>query len=781
MLKNYLKVTIRNLLKHKTYSLINILGLSVGLACTILILLWVQDELSVDRYHKKGDRIAEAYLKGIKDENISYQSAVSPAISKMLLDDYPEIIDAVRIGGLGETVLKYKEKMIVESSGAAADPSIFSIFSFVFIKGDPNTALNNTHSIVLTESASKKYFGDDNPIGRILRMDNTYDLQVTGVIKDLPSNSYRKFDFLVPFKFLKELGYDIVGTPFFPCNYLTYVLLKDNVNVENLSEKISKRIFAKGQEISFEISLVPFYDTYFFDTGGKLKSTILILVALFILGIACINFVNLSTARSMIRLKEISIRKVTGATRFEIAKQFLSESIFLTIIAALIAFGITESSLSYFNSITGKILSIKFNDPVFLGGIFSLVLLTGILAGIYPSFYISKFNPISIFRKNVNKTRGSYRHALIVFQFVLSVFFIISTIILSRQIHYIRNFNYGINKNNIVYVRMDGDVLNRYDAVKNELLKNSNIQSVTSASQLPIAVTSGSYWKWGVNDGVGRRICPIYVGYNFLETFGVKMDMGRFYSKKFSSDTSDAIIVNETAIKKIGLKDPVGKPFYFENRYYTLIGIMKDYQHNSPLNITTEPMVFWLKPGGDQYLFVKIDPSIKNIETITSTVNYVQTTCNKFSPERPLNCQFLNDFSFNNERTLETINKLIMFSTFLMIFVACLGLYGLSSFINERKVKEIGVRKVLGASIPGIIIMLSKEFLKWIIIANIIAWPLAYYVMRLVLQDYAFHVSIGIWIFLLAGSFTLLIALLTISRQAIKSALANPVESLRYE
>ena len=781
MIKNYLKVTIRNLFKHKTYSLINILGLSVGLACTILILLWVQDELSVDRYHKKGDRIAEAYLKGTKDENTSLQPSVSPAISKMLLDEYPDIINAVKIGRLEETVLKYKDKMIVESLGAAADPSIFTIFSYTFLHGNPNTALNNPHSIILTKSTSKKYFGDENPVGRVLKMDNTYDMRVTGVIEDLPSNAYRKFDFIVPFVFLKELGYDIVGTTFYPCNYLTYVLLKENVNVQELSNKISKRTFSKGQEISFEICLIPFNDVYFFDTDGKQKSTILILVALFILGIACINFVNLSTARATLRLKEISIRKVTGATRFEIAKQFLSESIFLTIIAALIAFGITEFSLSYFNSITGKILSIRFGDPIFLGGIIGLVLLTGILAGIYPSLYISKFNPIKIFRKNVNKTKGSYRQALIVFQFVLSVFFIISTIILSRQIHYIRNFNYGINKNNIVYVRMDGDILNRYDAVKNELLKNSNIRSVTTASHLPVAITSGSYWRWGVNDGVGRRICPIYVGYNFLETFDMKMIQGRFYSKKYSSDTSDAIIVNETAIKKIGLKDPVGKPFYFNNRYYTLIGIMKDYQHNSPLRIATEPMVFWLKPGGDQYLFAKIDPSITNIETITSTVNYINTTCNRFSPERPLNTQFLNDFSFQDERTLETINQIIMFSTLLMIFVACLGLYGLSAFINERKTKEIGVRKVLGASVPGIIIMLSKEFLKWIIIANVIAWPLAYYAMRLVLQDYAFHVSIGIWIFFLAGSFTLLIALITISRQAFKAALADPVESLRYE
>jgi len=782
MLKNYFRIMIRNLFKHKTFSFINILGLAAGLTCAILILLWVQDELNVDRYHKNSDRIAQAYLKGIKDENVSFQPTVSPAIAKMLSDEYPEVINTVRLGNMPEVVLKYKDKMIVEFEGGASDPSIFSVFSYQFIKGNPKAALDNPHSIVLTESTARKYFGYEDPLGKILKMDNKYDLQVTGVIKDLPANSYRKFDFLVPFVFLKELGYDIAGTPFFPCSYLTYVLLKNNVDISSLSEKVSKRIFTKGREITFEISLVPFQDVYLFDTGGKTKSTILILIALFILGIACINFVNLSTARSMIRAKEIGIRKATGATRFEIARQFLFESILLALIAGGISLVVVELSLSYFNTLTGKILAIHLDDPIFVVGFIGLTLFTGIIAGIYPALYISKFNPTRIFRtKTINKTKGSYRQALIIFQFVLSIFFVICTIILSQQIHYIRNFNWGINKNNIVYVRMDGDVLNKYDAVKNELLKNPNILSVTSASNLPINVTSGSYWKWGVNDGVGRRICPIIVGYDFLKTFGVKMNQGRFYSRKFSSDTSDAIIVNEAAIQKIGLKDPVGKPFYFDSRNYQLIGVIGNYQHNTPLDIKTEPMVFWLKPGGNNYLFAKINPGTKDIETIAVTVNYIQSVCNRFSPERPLNCQFLSDFSFNDENNLETINQIILISTILMIFVACLGLYGLSSFLNEQKTKEIGVRKVLGASVTGIVIMLSKEFFKWVLIANIVAWPLAYYVMKLVLQDYAYRVSIGIWVFAAAGSFALIIALLTVGWQAIKAAKTNPVESLRYE
>lgn len=782
MYKNYFQIVLRTLLKYKTYSLINILGLSVGLMCTLIILLWVQDELTIDSNNKNGDRIAEAYLKGIKNGNESFQPTVSPVIATILKDEYPEIIEAVRIGYLQEVVLKNNDKMIVEKAGIAADPSIFSVFTYDFIKGDPNTALNDPHSIVLTESTAKKYFAEQNPVGKVIRMDNKFDLQITGILKDLPSNAYRKFDFITPFVFLKELGNEITGTPFYPCNYLTYILLKKDADINVLSDKVSKRIFAKGQEISFEICLVPFWDVYNFDTRANLKNTILILIALFILGIACINFINLTTARSMIRAKEIGIRKVIGANRIEIARQFLSESIILTFIAAILALIMANFSLSYFNQTTGKMLAINLTDPVFVITFTGLILVTGFIAGIYPALYLSSFNPIMIFKKNTaNKSKGSYRQVLIVSQFILSIFFIICTITLSRQINYIHNFNWGINKNNIVYVNLEGDITTKYDAVKNELLKNPNILYVTSASQLPVNITSGSYFNWGINDNIGRRICPISVGYNFPETFNIKLTGGRFYSEEFKSDAEDAIIVNETAIKKVGLKDPIGKPFFYNGKYYNLIGIIQDFQHNTPLNNSTEPLVLTLNNGGDKYLFAKIDPALTDIEIINATVNYINSVCNQFSPEYPLSTQFLNDFSFLNESNLETLKKLILFSTILMIFVSCLGLYGLSAFINERKIKEIGIRKVLGASASGIIVLLSKEFLKWVLLANIIAWPLAYLSMQKVLENYAFRIPIELWVFAASGTCTLLIALITVGYQAIKAAITNPIDSLRYE
>jgi len=782
MLKNYLKIALRNLWKHKSFSLINVLGLAVGLMCAMLILLLVKDEMSVDRYHKKGNRIAQAYLKSTKDDNSNYQPTVAPIIAKTLKDEYPEVIESARLGRLQEVVLKYNNKMIVESDGAVADPSLLDLFTYDVIRGSKDDLLNDPHSIVLTQSFARKYFGDIDPVGKTITMDNTYNFRVTGVIKDLPQNAFRKFDFIVPFIFLKELGYDIVGEPFYPCNYLTYILLKENANIEELSSKVSRKIFSNGEEISFEIILKPFYQAYSFETGAKLKSYILILIAFFILGIACINFINLSTARSMIRSKEIGVRKVTGATRYEVAKQFLFESMILTVISALIALFFTVFSLNHFNQFTDKNLSINFLDYQFILGFLGLIVLTGLLSGSYPSFYLSGFQPVQIFKNQMGHRSGkSYRQFLIIFQFMLSIFFIICTIIFSKQIEYIQTFNWGVNKNNIVYARIEGDIVNQYQSLKNTLLNNPRIQSVTTASRLPIAITSGSYWFWGINDEVGRRICPIYVGYDFPETFNIEMSQGRFYSQEFSSDTSDAVIVNEAAIRKIGLENPVDKPFYFYDRYFTLLGVVKDYQHNSPLNNNTEPLVFWLKPQGNEYLFVKIDTTHQNPEKVASTFKFIENTCNQFSPNRPIDCRFMSQFSFNKERNLLAINRIVQASSILMIFIACLGLFGLTSFLNEKRTKEIGIRKVLGASMTKILFILSKELCVWILIANIISWPLAFFTMRYVLQNYACRVNITFGIFLSAGMSVLLIAILTVLSQTIKTATENPIKSLKYE
>ena len=783
MFKNYLKIAFRNIFRNKAYSFINIVGLAIGMACAILILLWVQDEMSYEKHHAKADHIFQAYLKGIQGEDINFQSTTSPAIAGILKSEYPEISEAVRVGRLDEVAVKYKDKNLLESQGIAADPTIFDIFTYPLVAGEALTALSEPFSIVLTEDFADKYFGDENPLGKTIRIEQKYDFKVTAVIENLPANSYRKFDFIVPFVFLKELGKDIQGTPFYPCSYLTYVLVDDPTSTEALNQKIRKRLLSEGKEITFEITLVPLTETYLLDTGGNQKLYAFSFVALVILILASINFMNLAIARSINRSKEIGVRKVAGANRTQIIKQFLGESLLLTSIAAIFGIILTEVFLSYFNNYTSKQIVIHYTDYRFLIGFIGIVILTGFFSGLYPALFLSRFNPTSILKDRTRSGSGKakLRKALVVLQFTLSIFFIICTIVMSRQTHYIRNFDLGLSTDNIIYIRLDGEIRNKYPLVKNELLKNSDIYAVCSASNLPNAIRSGSFFQWGVDDDHARRMCHTYVDYDYLKTFDIEMAEGRFYERTFPTDLTDAIIVNETAIRKVGLESPVNKPFYFVNGNYNLIGVVKDFHHNSPLNIPPEPLTLLLRPEGNEYLFARINPALKDLHTLAATVEYVKTVCNQFSAERPLSYLYLSDYTYEREATIQTRQKLIFYSTILAIIISSLGLFGVASFISKQKTKEIGVRKVLGSSVSGILSLLGREYIKWVLIANLIACPLGWYVMKKWLQDFAYQVEIGYWVFLMAGGITLLIALITISSQTIRAALTNPVESLRYE
>ena len=782
MFKNLLKTAIRNILKHKTYTLINIFGLAIGLTCAILILLWVQDELSIDNYQKNRDHICQAYLKGTQEDQISFQSTTSPAIATILGSEYPEIKETVRIGGLGEVVLKAGNTRILETGGIAADPSVWSVFSYAFIHGDPNVSLENPYSIILSESTARKYFGKTDVLGQVLRLDDQFDLQVTGVIQDLPQNTYRSFDFVVPFVFLKNLGQDIEGSPFFPCSYLTYALLELEVDYENLSEKIQNRIFSRGDIMSFEIVLMPFKDTYMFDTGGRIKIMALGLIALMILGIACINFMNLATARSTLRAKEIGIRKVTGADKSLIARQFLGEALFLTGLATVLAIILTDLILRYFNDMTGKNLALNFSSPGFVLSLIGLILITGLLAGTYPAIFLSRFDPVKILKqKALASRRATLRKVLIVTQFVFSIIFIVTTVIMSRQLQYVQNFNLGVNEDNVIYVRLEGDIQDKYLPLKQELLQNPRIAQVTTASTLPTAIRTGSYFSWGKNDDVGRRICETRVSFDYLETFEIEMAEGRFFSDAFPNDANESIVINETALRTVELTDPVGKPFYYGDRYYTLIGVVKDFQHNKTLTRPPDPLSFFLRPEGNELLFVKINPNLIDARTITEVVSFIRQTCDRFSPERPLNYQFLNEFSFEFEQTMELVRKIILYSTIMAIVVSCLGLFGLSAFLNEQKTKENGIRKVLGASIPGLIVKSSREFLQWVLLATVIATPIAWLGLQQFLQNFAYRISMNLWIFLFSGGIALGIALITVSYHAVKAATSNPIDAIRYE
>jgi ABC-type antimicrobial peptide transport system permease subunit len=477
------------------------------------------------------------------------------------------------------------------------------------------------------------------------------------------------------------------------------------------------------------------------------------------------------------------MRKVDGAQRIQIIKQFLGESFLLTLIALIFAIIFGEFALSYFNEYAGSRIEINLLDVNFIGSLLTVVIITSIIAGLYPAIFLSSFNPVSLFKDAAKSgsRKTMLRKSLVILQFALSIFFIVCTIIISDQINYVQNFNLGMNKDNIVYVRLEGDIQNKFDLVKNELVKNPNIFSVCSASKLPNVIRSGSYFQWGLNDDHSRRICQTHVSYDYLKTFDIKMADGRFYSKDFSTDSENAIIVNEAAIKKVGLENHINQSFYFDTKYLNLIGVVKDFQHNSVLHTPPEPLALFLRQDGNQYLFAKINPAIKDIHTLTTTVDYIKSVCNHFSPDRPLRYNFLNDYTYDSERVMQASHTLILFSTFLAILISALGLFGVSSFMIEGRTKEIGIRKALGSSIGNILLIISKQYLIWVIVAGAIACPLAWYAMNEWLQQFANQVDIGYVVFFIAIAIALIISLITISTQSIKAATANPIDSLRYE
>jgi len=576
MFKNYIVIALRNLLRNKAYSVINLVGLAIGMACTLLILLWVQDELSYERHHANADHIYQAYLKGTSGEDINFQSTTSPAIAGILTEEYPEILSAARLGSPGELVMQYGDKTLLETEGMAADPSVFDIFSYPLLQGQTETPLADPYAIVLTEDFAHKYFGDANPIDQIIKINGEFDFRVTAVMQNLPASAYRKFDFVLPFSFLEQLGHDIYGRMFYPCRYLTYVLVDENTDYEELNQKVSTRLLSEGKEIKFEIALVPLTETYLLDTGGPQRIYSFAFIALIILVLAGINFMNLATARSMRRSREIGIRKVAGALRVQIIRQFLGESLLLTFIASLFALFLTEIFLIFFNDYTAKHLAIRYTDPSFLAAFFGIVVTTGLLSGIYPAVFLSTFRPIQVLKNSLSSGSGKtrLRKSLVVLQFALSIFFIICTIIISQQTRYFRNFDLGMNIDNTLYVRLEGDILQKTAIVKNELRKHPDIAAVCTASRLPNAIRSGSYFQWGLNDDHPRRICYTHVDYDYLETFGLTMAAGRFYDKGHPTDRDNALIVNEAAIAKVALESPVNQLFYYGDEYANLIGVV---------------------------------------------------------------------------------------------------------------------------------------------------------------------------------------------------------------
>ncbi|MCP4633340.1 MAG: FtsX-like permease family protein [candidate division Zixibacteria bacterium] len=783
MYSNYLKVAFRNLLQYKFYSLLNISGLAVGLCVSLLLMFWIQDELSYDRFNTNIDTL---YRIVIEEENSDQNKhvAITPApLSSVLKEEIPEIIRSTRMCFPG-LVLSNGEDSYNEQV-CMADPDLFEMFDVPLIMGDPSTALSDPYSILLTEGMASKYFGDDNPVGNVLRVNNTYDFKVTGVLKDLPQNSSFNFEFLAPFEFRRELeDIDYWGA----WRYTTFVQLNTSNNRNLVNDKVAGVMNEKENRSDCRLYLQPLKDIHLksnlhYDIGGRgdIKYVwIFAALILFILAIASINFINLTTARSSKRAKEIGLRKVIGAAKTDILKQFLGESLITTIIALIIALVLVELLFPFFENLTGKHIVISYQNSLHLIlGSICIVLFVGILSGVYPAVFLSSFQPVKILRKEpiIGGKIFTLRRILVVIQFALTVFFIIGTLCISGQVSYMKNKNLGFNKEHIIYIPLQHGQVEKYNIFKNSLLQNPDIKAVTAAFQLPTNIgSSPGEMDWeGKAPGRNIEINAGLVDYDYFETFNMEIVDGRWFSKEFKSDEKNAYVINEETAKLMGNESPIGKWFSFWDTRGEIIGVVKDF-HSTPLQNKINPIVLKLDDYFLNYVFIKIENS-----NISSVLKSTETVWADQYPGIPFGYKFLDNTIDKMYRSDERVNSLFSSFTAITIIIAFLGLLGLAAYTTEQRAKEIGIRKIIGASVSNIVVLLTKEFLILIIIANAISWPFAYYAINHYLQGFAYHIEISWPLFAISGAITFVFALFTISFQTFKSANSEPLKALRYE
>lgn len=784
MFINYLKIAFRNIIKHNIHSFINISGLALGMACSILIFLWIQNELSFDKFHEYINDICQVPTRQQYGSEIFIGSGAPPALGPALKNDYPEIINSARIrNGKYELLVQYGEKRFMEKI-QMADMSLFDMFTFPFVKGSHKCASSDPHVVVITEKMVGKYFGDADPIGKILTLDNKYDFKVIGILQNIPQNSTVQFDFLIPLEFITELRGEFI-TQWSDCSYKTFVQLHKNASWEEINQKITGRIKRENENSNEEPFLFPFSHVHLYSLSGHggriVEVRIFMLVAFLILFIACINFMNLATAISAKRAKEVGLRKVLGAERRQLIKQFFGESILLSFIALIIALFLVELFLPALRTMTGKPLTIDyFSDLSILPVIIGIACFTGILSGSYPALFLSTFQPANVLQGSIKtSSKGpALRRILVVTQFAISIILIIGTIVIFNQLHYMRNKDLGFEKDQLIYFPVNGNLEQNFSLLKNELLKNTGILNIAMSSHIPTGIYSnGSGWNWeGKRDDVDPMVTELVVDSDFLETFQMEMSQGRFFSQEFSSNSLN-VVINERFADIMEMESPVGKKLMLGSHSLNIIGVIKNF-HFKPLHISIEPIIISNNPRWERfkYMFININP-----QYIPQTITLLEKACQKFNPDFPFDFHFLDDDYDQLYRAQQQMDQIVRYFSFLAIFISAIGLFGLASFTAEQRTKEIGVRKILGASVSGIIILLIKEFTKWVLLAILIAWPVGWYTMGQWLQNFAYRIGLTIWPFLLAGLVALVIALLTVSLQAVRAAMANPVEALRYE
>jgi len=799
MFKNYFKLTLRHLLKYRTYSFINIAGLAVGMTCCILILLYVRDELRYDHFHERADRIYRLTLSTEKDgqpTNANTSFGQGPALAA----EFPEVEAVVRFRKMGwgeKRVFARNDNRFYEERFFYADKNVFEVFSFPFLRGNPQTALAEPFSIVITEAMSQKYFGYDNPLGETIALDPYNDgvftdFKITGVVKNVSHYSHIKFDFLASFESQKDImegrrGWGLESA-------FTYVLFKSGARAKSVQAKLPAFLEKHvGKDHWYSLHLQPLTEIRLhsklraeLEPNGDITYVYLFsAIAAFILLIACINFMNLATAQSAQRTKEVGMRKVVGAVRSELIKQFLIESVCLSFLALAVAFILIEVSLPLLNRIVGKSIEIDYaNNLPFVAMMLGLALLTGVVAGSYPAFFLSASRPIESL---MGKTSGGrkaaviLRKGLVIFQFAISVILVVCTTVVYYQMQYVRNKNLGFDREVIVVAPLNDQIRNSYRSARHALLQHSNLLAMTATEQVPAKAGNGAgYTVEGLEPEGQTRF---FVDHDFLKTYGVGLAAGRDFDEQFPADATGAFMVNEAFVRMAQWKsaaEALGRSVTMSHAGQAypgkIVGVVKDFNIFS-FRETVWPLVINIMPMDKlNFISFRIAP-----QSVTETLEHIGSVWSKFAPSYPLDYYFLDDDFARLHQADQQLGRVFQAFAWLAIGIACLGLFGLAAFTAERRTKEIGVRKVLGATVTNVVTLLSKDFIKLVIYANLLAWPLAWFAMNKWLQSFAFRVEIQWWVFALAGGLALLIALLTVSTQAIKAALANPVESLRYE
>jgi putative ABC transport system permease protein len=792
VLKNYLKTALRNLGRNKVFSVINISGLALGMACSLLISLWVQSEYKIDSFNKSSSRLYSIYERQYYNDKVDVYHSTPGLLADEIKRVFPEIEHASGFGWINENSFSLGDKVIEEQGGWAGD-DYFKMFNYPLLQGDAQTALNTPSAIAVSRKMAESFFGSpENAINKTIRFNDKRDFKITAVFENSHVNASQNFDYLINWyayldnnQWLKDWSININDGP------KTFVALRPGANTNGVKARLSNFLnsYYKEQRSGFhiELGMQRFDEMYLYShfkngqiEGGRIEYVKLFgIIALFILVIACVNFMNLTTARFMKRAKEIGIRKVAGAVRLSLIKQFIGEAILIAFFSLTIALAIVLLLLPAFNALTQQHISLPVANPSFWLSILTLALVTGLVAGSYPAIFLSSFDPIKVLKGSIKAgpRAAFFRKALVVFQFTLSIVLIIGTIVVSKQINYIQTKNLGYDKDNVISIPLQGNLLSRYTTFKQEAANIPGVNVVTRITQIPTQLTSGTSDVDWQNKNPDEKNLFVWaaVGYDFVKTLDLQLLEGRDFSEDYPTDSS-GYLLNESALKVINYKEPIGKQFTFWGKQGTIIGIVKDFHFNS-LHDPIQPLILRLREEENSgNALVRIEPA-KTQQALRS----LDALSGQFNPKFPFTYQFLDEAYNSLYINEQMINKLSGYFAIIAIFICCLGLLGLVMFTAEQRIKEIGIRKVLGANTASVFGLLSKDFLVLVFIAFIIASPLAWWAANNWLTGYAYRITISWWMFLLAGFLAMVIALVTISVQALKAAMANPVKSLRTE